>query len=81
MAALAAVAGLIDILRGARIRSLKAASWHAGGNLLAVLIELYNWYARSSAGSNIALLSGMILLGSSSRLTLRAGRRAWSAIR
>ena len=43
MAALAAVAGLIDILRGARIGSLKAASWHAGGNLLAVLIELHNW--------------------------------------
>ena len=48
MAALAAVAGLTDFLGEQRIRALNAAWWHAGGNVIVVLIELYNWYARYS---------------------------------
>jgi uncharacterized membrane protein len=40
MAALAAVVGLIDVLSDPRIRML--AWWHVGGNVLAVLISLYN---------------------------------------
>jgi len=43
MAALAAVMGLIDVLGDAQIRNLSDAWLHAGGNVLAVLIELYNW--------------------------------------
>src|SRR5918911_478276 len=42
MAALAAVAGLTDFLGEKKIRSLSTAWWHAGGNVLVVLIELYN---------------------------------------
>jgi uncharacterized membrane protein len=42
IAALAAVVGLIDFLGEPRIRALNDAWWHAGGNVLAVLIELYN---------------------------------------
>src|ERR1044071_9910841 len=44
MAALAAIAGLTDVLGDVKIRTLSTAWWHAGGNVLAVLIELYNWY-------------------------------------
>ena len=46
MAALAAVAGLIDFLGEAGIRALNHAWWHAGGNVLAVLIQLFNWFLR-----------------------------------
>ena len=50
MAALAAVVGLIDVLSEPRIRMLQDAWWHAGGNVLAVLISLYNWYGRYALG-------------------------------
>src|SRR4051812_48532973 len=45
-AALAAVMGLIDVLGEPRIRALNDVWWHAGGNVLVVLLELYSWYAR-----------------------------------
>ncbi|MGE5164526.1 MAG: DUF2231 domain-containing protein [Sphingobacteriales bacterium] len=43
MAALAAVAGLTDVLVEPRIRALNDALWHAGGNIVVVLIELYSF--------------------------------------
>ena len=45
MAALAAIAGLTDVLGEPRIRALKDVWWHAGGNVLVVLIQLYNFAA------------------------------------
>src|SRR6516165_175512 len=42
MAALAAVMGLIDVLSDQQIRQLNDAWLHAGGNVIVVLIELYN---------------------------------------
>jgi uncharacterized membrane protein len=68
MAALAAVMGLIDFLSDQQIRNLSAAYWHAGGNVLAVLIELYNFYIRygptttSSTGAILSLIVVCILL-------------------
>src|SRR5262249_4039630 len=50
MAALAAVAGLTDVIGDQRIRALNDAWWHAGGNVIVVLIELYTWYARYQEG-------------------------------
>src|SRR4051812_18124330 len=44
MAALAALAGLTDFAGEHRIRKLNAAWLHAGANVLAVLISLYNFY-------------------------------------
>ena len=46
MAALAAVAGLTDVVGDAQIRGLNDAWLHAGGNVIVVLIELYDWYSR-----------------------------------
>ena len=46
MAALAAVAGLTDVVGEPRIRALRDVWWHAGGNVLVVLIQLYSFYAR-----------------------------------
>ena len=40
MAALAALVGLADVLGEPRIRALNDVWWHAGGNVIVVLIEL-----------------------------------------
>jgi uncharacterized membrane protein len=61
MAALAAVFGLIDFLGEPRIRALNDAWWHAGGNVLAVLISLYNWYMRYTTGEAAILPTGLVL--------------------
>ena len=44
MAALAAVAGLIDVLGDVRIRNLNDAWLHAGGNVEVMLIQIYSWH-------------------------------------
>lgn len=61
MAALAAVTGLTDVLGEPQIRAMNAAWWHAGLNVLAVLIELYNWYSRYIDGSAAIVPTGLIL--------------------
>jgi len=61
MAALAAVAGLIDFFGDERIRDLNDAWLHAGGNIFAVLIELYNWYSRYRHGDPAIVPTGLIL--------------------
>jgi uncharacterized membrane protein len=61
MAALAAVAGLTDFLGDAQIRGLNDAWWHAGGNVVVVLIELYNWYARYTEGTAAVVPKGLVL--------------------
>jgi uncharacterized membrane protein len=61
MAALAAVAGLTDVLGDTQVRNLSTAWLHAGGNALAVLLELYNWYSRYVHGAAAVLPTGAIL--------------------
>ncbi len=61
MAALAAIAGLTDVFGDMRVRDLTDAWWHAGGNVVIVLIELYNWYARYSEGAAAVVPKGLIL--------------------
>src|SRR4051812_8683006 len=63
MAALAAIAGLTDLLGDQRIRALDDAWLHAGGNIIIVLIELYNWYSRYSGGTSAVIPTGIILSG------------------
>jgi uncharacterized membrane protein len=60
-AALAAVAGLIDLFGDDRIRDLNDAWLHAGGNIVAVLIQLYNWYSRYAHGSDAVIPTGLVL--------------------
>jgi uncharacterized membrane protein len=60
-AAAAAVVGLIDVLSEPRIRALNDAWYHAGGNVVAVLIEAYNWYSRYSSGEAAVLPTGLAL--------------------
>ena len=61
MAALAALAGLIDVLGEPRIRALNDVWWHAGGNVVVVLIQLYNWWIRYSAGTSAVVPEGLVL--------------------
>jgi uncharacterized membrane protein len=61
MAALAAVVGLIDVVGDAQIRGLQDVWWHAGGNVVVVLIELYSWYARYTQGAAAVVPKGLIL--------------------
>jgi uncharacterized membrane protein len=61
MVALAAVAGLTDVLGDSRIQRLNDAWWHAGGNVVIVLIQLYNWYARYSEGTAAIVPKGLVL--------------------
>ena len=61
MAGLAAIAGLTDVLGDIQIRNLTTAWLHAGGNVVAVLIELYNWASRYARGSAAILPIGLIL--------------------
>ena len=61
MALLAAAAGLTDVLGDRRIFELNDAWWHAGGNILIVLVELYNWYTRYSDGTAAIVPTGLVL--------------------
>jgi uncharacterized membrane protein len=57
----AAVAGLTDVLGEAQLRTSTDAWLHASGNVIVVLIELYNWYARYTEGTAAVLPKGLIL--------------------
>jgi uncharacterized membrane protein len=80
MAALAAVAGLIDVLGESRIRALNDAWWHAGGNVLAVLIELYNWYLRYSSGEAAIVPTGLSLSLIVVCILLFTGWKGWKLV-
>ena len=80
MAALAAVAGLTDVLGEPRIRALNTVWWHAGGNVLVVLIQLYNFYARYSEGPAAILPTGVILSLVVVCLLLFTGWKGWEMV-
>ena len=61
MAALAAVAGLTDFLGDRRIRALSAAWHHMIGNVVVVLLSLFNWYSRYDAGEAAVLPTGILI--------------------
>jgi uncharacterized membrane protein len=61
MAALAAVVGVIDVFGDQQIRQLSTAWWHAGANVLVVLIELYNLFIRYQSGSAAIVSTGLTL--------------------
>lgn len=61
MAALAAVMGLIDVFGDQQIRQLSTVWWHAGANLLLVLIEFFNLFIRYRDGSAATIPNGLLL--------------------
>jgi uncharacterized membrane protein len=80
MAALAAVAGLIDVLGDGQIRQLNDAWLHAGGNVLAVLIELYNFYLRYVDGAAAIVPTGTILSAIVVGILLFTGWKGWGLV-
>jgi uncharacterized membrane protein len=80
MAALAAVAGLIDVLGEARIRALREVWWHAGGNVLLVLIQAYSWFARYTEGTAAVMPKGLILSVAAVCLMLFTGWMGWQMV-
>ena len=61
MALLAALAGLTDVLSDVQIRNMTDAWLHAGGNVLAVVIEIVNWVLRYANGPGAVLPTGIVL--------------------
>jgi uncharacterized membrane protein len=80
MAVLAAVAGLTDVLGDQRIRALGDAWWHAGGNVIVVLIGIYNWYARYTEGTGAILTTGLILSLIVVGILLFTGWKGWEMV-
>jgi Predicted membrane protein len=80
MAGLAAVVGLIDVLGEAQIRQLNDAWLHAGGNIVAVLIELYNFYSRYEEGPAAIVPTGTVLSGLVVAILLFTGWKGWELV-
>lgn len=80
MAALAAVAGLIDVLGDDQIRNLSDAWLHAGGNVIAVVIELYNWYSRYEHGTAAIVPTGLVLSLIVVLILLFTGWKGWEMV-
>jgi uncharacterized membrane protein len=80
MAAAAAVVGLIDFFGEARIRALNDAWWHAGGNVVAVLIELFNWYLRYQSGETAIVPTGLLLSLVVVCILLFTGWKGWKLV-
>jgi uncharacterized membrane protein len=80
IAALAAVMGVIDVLGDAQIRALRTVWWHAGGNVLAVVIELINWFLRYTQGSSAVLPTGIVLSAVVTAILLFTGWMGWELV-
>ncbi len=80
VAALAAVAGLTDFLGDQRIRDLSAAWHHMLGNVVAVLLSLWNWYRRYEAGDTAVLPTGLLISFIVVLILLYTGWRGWEMV-
>ena len=80
MAALAALAGLTDFLGDGRIRRLSAAWHHMVGNVVVVLLSLWNWYRRYEAGEAAVLPFGILISLTVVLLLLYTGWRGWEMV-
>jgi uncharacterized membrane protein len=80
MAALAAIMGLIDVLGDNQIRNLSDAWLHAGGNVVAVVIELYDWYSRYEHGADAVVPTGLILSLAFTVILLFTGWMGWEMV-
>jgi uncharacterized membrane protein len=80
MAALAAVMGLIDLTGDVQIRNLSDAWLHAGGNVVVVLVELFNWYWRYANGDAAVIPVGIILSLVTALILLFTGWKGWEMV-
>jgi uncharacterized membrane protein len=80
MAAAAAIMGVIDFLGDAAIRDLSAAWHHMLGNVLAVLLSLWNWYRRYETGEAAVIPTGLLLSLVVVLILLYTGWRGWEMV-
>ena len=80
MAALAALAGLTDFLGDERIRNLSASWHHMLGNVVVVLLSVWNWYRRYEAGDAAVLPMGLLISLVVVLLLLYTGWRGWEMV-
>lgn len=80
VAGLAAVAGLIDVVGDAQIRSMSTVWLHAGGNVTAVVIEIVNFFIRYAEGSKAVLPTGIILSAVVTCILLFTGWKGWEMV-
>lgn len=80
LAAFAALAGLIDFSGDKRIRDLSAAWHHMLGNVVVVLLSLWNWYRRYDAGDAAVLPTGLLISFVVVLILLYTGWRGWEMV-
>lgn len=80
MAALAAIAGLTDFLGDDRVRGLSAAWHHMVGNVVVVLLSLWNWYRRYDAGDAAVLPTGLLISFLVVLILLYTGWHGWEMV-
>ncbi|MBX5227695.1 DUF2231 domain-containing protein [Rhizobium sp. NLR9b] len=80
MAALAAVAGLIDSFGDSRIRDLRDAWFHMIGNVIVVLIEAFNLGRRLAEGGDFIVPTGLVLSLIATALLLFNGWKGWEMV-
>ena len=76
---MAALAGVIDFLGEPRVRRLRAAWIHAVGNVLAVILSIFNLFIHSRDAWTSVVPQGIWLSGIAALLLLVVGVRGWSA--
>jgi uncharacterized membrane protein len=79
-ALLAAVMGFIDFAGDRRVRLLRQAWFHLGGNLLAVVLEAVNLYLRAVPGPSAATIGQTVLSGVVVVLLLFNGWMGWEMV-
>ena len=80
MAALAALAGLMDFFGDERIREMSSAWHHMIGNVVAVVLSLLNWYLRYTGGEAAVLPRGLIISALVVLILLYTGWQGWSMV-
>lgn len=80
-ALLAAVLGFTDFLGDRKVRRIRAAWMHMGGNLIAVVLAAVNFYLRASSGVEAAVApAGVTLSGVVVALLLFNGWMGWELV-
>ena len=79
-AALAAVVGLIDVMGDVQIPNLSDARLHAGGNVIAVVLELINFFMRYKGDAAFAAGTGFWISLAVVLLLLFTGWKGWEMV-
>lgn len=80
MGALAAIAGLIDFLGNRLVRAQGAAWLHLAGNVLVIVLSLFNAFVHSRDGWTAVVPTGLILSAVVVLLLLFTGWQGWTMV-